>query len=80
MKISSTIRRNMQVNGKGIATIYADRKHSSNEFGQRIAKLATGLDELGLKNGERVAVLSMNNDRYMESYFGVPWGGFVLVP
>ena len=80
MKISSTIRRNMQVNGKGNATIFGDRRHSWNQFGDRIAKLAAGLTGLGLQTGDRVAVLSLNNDRYMESYFGVPWGGFVLVP
>ena len=80
MKISSTIRRNMQVNGKGTATIFSAREHSWNQFGERIAKLAAGLGKLGLDRGDRVAVLSLNNDRYMESYFGVPWGGFILVP
>jgi len=48
MKISSTIRRNMQVNGKGSATIFAGREHSWNQFGERIAKLAAGLGNLGL--------------------------------
>ncbi len=80
MKISSTILRNMQVNGGGTATIFAGRQHSWQQFGERIARLAAGLTNLGLQGGDRVAVLSLNNDRYMESYFGVPWGGFVLVP
>ena len=59
MKISSTIRRNMQVNGKGTATIFAGRQHSWNQFGERIAKLASGLSKLGLDHGDRVAVLSV---------------------
>ena len=80
MKISSTISRNMQVNGNGTATIFGGRQHSWSQFGERIAKLAAGLTNLGLERGDRVAVLSLNNDRYMESYFGVPWGGHVLVP
>ncbi len=80
MKISSTIRRNMQVNGRGTATIFGDRQQNWQQFGDRIARLAGGLSNLGLGRGDRVAVLSLNNDRYMESYFGVPWGGFVLVP
>ncbi len=80
MKISSTIRRNMQINGTGTATIFGDRQHDWEQFGDRIARLANGLAGLGLERGDRVAVLSLNNDRYMESYFGVPWGGFVLVP
>ncbi len=80
MKISNTISRNMQVNGKGTATIFGGRRQSWNQFGERIARLAAGLTNLGLERGDRVAVLSLNNDRYMESYFGVPWGGHVLVP
>ncbi|MDA1098763.1 MAG: long-chain-fatty-acid--CoA ligase [Proteobacteria bacterium] len=80
MKISSTIRRNMQVNGSGTATIFRDRRHSWLQFGERIARQAAGLAKLGLRRGDRVAVLSLNNDRYMECYFGVPWGGYVLVP
>ncbi|MFP6772295.1 MAG: long-chain-fatty-acid--CoA ligase [Alphaproteobacteria bacterium] len=80
MKISSTIRRNVQVNGKGTATIFGERRQSWEQFGNRIARLAGGLSNLGLRRGDRVAILSLNNDRYMESYFGVPWGGFVLVP
>jgi acyl-CoA synthetase (AMP-forming)/AMP-acid ligase II len=80
MKISSTISRNMQVNGNGTATIFQDRQHNWHQFGERIARLAGGLKNLGLQSGDRVAVLSLNNDRYMESYFGVPWGGYVLVP
>ena len=80
MKISSTIRRNMQVNGNGTATIFGGRQQNWQQFGERIARLAGGLSNFGLEQGDRVAVLSLNNDRYMESYFGVPWGGFVLVP
>ena len=80
MKISSTVRRNMQVNGQGTATIFGERQHTWAQFGDRIARLAAGLSGLGLDSGDRVAVLSLNNDRYMESYFGVPWGGYVLVP
>ncbi|MDP6873928.1 MAG: long-chain-fatty-acid--CoA ligase [Alphaproteobacteria bacterium] len=80
MKISTTIRRNMQINGAGTATIFSGRRHNWLQFGERIARLAAGLTNLGLESGDRVAVLSLNNDRYMESYFGVPWGGFVLVP
>ncbi|MDP6565577.1 MAG: long-chain-fatty-acid--CoA ligase [Alphaproteobacteria bacterium] len=80
MKISSTIQRNVQVNGRTTATEFQGRSHDWTQFGDRISRLADGLGRLGLQRGDRVAVLSLNNDRYMEAYFGVPWGGFVLVP
>ncbi|MDP6341897.1 MAG: AMP-binding protein, partial [Alphaproteobacteria bacterium] len=79
MKISSTIQRNVQVNGRTTATEFQGRSHDWTQFGDRISRLADGLGRLGLQRGDRVAVLSLNNDRYMEAYFGVPWGGFVLV-
>ena len=52
MKISSTILRNMQVNGGGTATIFAGRQHSWQQFGERIARLAAGLTNLGLQGGD----------------------------
>ena len=30
--------------------------------------------------GDRIGILSLNSDRYLESFFGLSWGGFVFVP
>ena len=46
----------------------------------RAAALAAGLDELGIGRGERVAVVSHNSGRLLESFFGVTSWGRVLVP
>ena len=35
---------------------------------------------LGVGAGDRVAILGLNSDRYLELYFAVPWAGAVLVP
>src|SRR3954468_6565616 len=46
----------------------------------RSAGMAAGLDELGIDRGERVAIVSHNSGRLLESFFGVTSWGRVLVP
>ncbi|MDP3713895.1 MAG: AMP-binding protein [Mycobacteriales bacterium] len=50
------------------------------EFGRRARAMAAGLDALGVGRGERVAVVSHNSARLLESFFGVTAWGRVLVP
>jgi long-chain acyl-CoA synthetase len=46
----------------------------------RCCRLAGALVGLGLKKGDRVAILAANGHRYIETYVGVPAAGFVVVP
>lgn len=62
------------------ATVYGDRRHSYREFVSRIARLAAGLKKLGLKEGDRVAILSLNSDRYAEAIYATFWAGGVINP
>ena len=80
MQLTSVIRRVAQVNPKGMATIYKDRQQTWPEFVTRVAKLGGALQTLGMKPGDRVAMLALNSDRYLEYFFGVLWGGGVIVP
>jgi fatty-acyl-CoA synthase len=50
------------------------------QLGARARALAAGLDELGVGRGERVAIVSHNSARLLESFFGVTAWGRVLVP
>jgi fatty-acyl-CoA synthase len=50
------------------------------ELARRAAGLAAGLDELGVARGARVAIVSQNSARFLESFFGVTSWGRVLVP
>ncbi|WP_373089104.1 long-chain-fatty-acid--CoA ligase [Sneathiella sp.] len=80
MQLTSAIRRAAQANPNAMATIYKDRQQSWSEFVTRTAKLAGALQKTGMKPGDRVAMLSLNSDRYLEYVFGVLWGGGVIVP
>ena len=50
------------------------------EFARRARALAAGLDELGVGQGERVAVLSQNSARMLEGFYGVCNYGRIYVP
>ena len=80
MRISSIIRRGVQINHGGLASNYMGRAHDWSQFGGRIARLASALQGLGVASGDRVAMLGLNSDRYLEYFFAVPWAGGVFVP
>jgi long-chain acyl-CoA synthetase len=80
MYITQGLKRAVQLNGHSIATVNGERKRTWAEFGERVTKLAGAFVELGLNPGERVAILSLNSDRYLEYYYAVPWAGGAIVP
>jgi acyl-CoA synthetase (AMP-forming)/AMP-acid ligase II len=45
-----------------------------------VARLAGALHALGVARGDRVAILSLNSDRYAELLLAVPWADAVLNP
>ncbi len=63
-----------------IATVCSGRQHSWSAFQQRVAKLAGAFQSLGLKPGDRVALLALNSDRYLETTFAAFWADAVIVP
>jgi acyl-CoA synthetase (AMP-forming)/AMP-acid ligase II len=62
------------------ATQQGGRLRTYRELLDRVARLAGGLRSLGVVAGDRVAVLSPNTDRYIETLFAVPWAGGVVNP
>ncbi len=80
MQLTQSVRRAAQVNGNGIATQDGSRQQTWTAFAERVATLAGGLQGLGLGPGDRVAILALNSDRYLEYFFAVVWAGGVFVP
>ena len=80
MQLTSIIRRAAQVNPNGIATIYKDRRQTWAQMLDRVARLAGALQAAGMKPGDRVALLSLNSDRFIEYYFACVWGGGAMMP
>jgi len=80
MYLSQCVNRAVQLNPQGLATVFGERKQTWTEFKDRVARLAQGLKSIGVENNDRVAILALNSDRYLEYFFGVPWSGGMVVP
>jgi long-chain acyl-CoA synthetase len=80
MNMTQGLRRVLQTNPEAIGTVDGHRRRRWREIGERVARLAGALLGLGVKRGERVAVLMLNSDRYLELYLGIAWAGAVIVP
>ena len=80
MNITHGLRRVLQVNPDGLATVFGTRRRTWRETGERVARLAAGFRALGVNAGDRIAILSLNSDRYLEVYLATGWAGGVVVP
>ncbi len=54
------------------------RRHSFAEYYRRTRALASALQKLGVRKGDRVATLSWNHHAHLECYFGIPAAGAVM--
>ncbi len=66
--------------GDRVAVVDGDLTLTYAQLAERGDRLAAGLAELGVRGGDRVALLAANGHRYLEAFFGVPASGVVLVP
>lgn len=80
MYITQGLHRSLQQRPDEVAVRYLGRGLTFAELGERVARLAGGLRGLGVVTGDRVAMLSLNSQRYLEYFMAVPWAGAVLVP
>jgi long-chain acyl-CoA synthetase len=62
------------------AVVCQDNRRTYSELGSRCRRLAGGLSRLGLVPHDRIGVVGLNSDRYLELYLGLPAAGFALVP
>ena len=76
--LTSMLSRTVQVNGKGIATIFEGRERTWSEFADRVARMASVLNALGVRAGDRVAVLGMTSDRFLLGHSRSPVRKFLM--
>ena len=50
------------------------------EVGERVDRLCRGLQELGVREGDRVATFSWNSQHHLEAYVAAPCMGAVCTP
>jgi long-chain acyl-CoA synthetase len=77
---ASPLSRALAIAPGSCAVVCGDSRRTYAELGSRCRRLASALRAQGLVAGDRVGVIGLNSDRYLELYLGVPAAGFVLVP
>ena len=78
--LTQSLHRTIQQKPRGTATRFQGREHTWTQFGDRVARLAGALQALGVGPGDRVAMMAMNSDRYLEYYYATWWAGAVVNP
>jgi long-chain acyl-CoA synthetase len=77
---ASPLERALRVAPEACAVVCEERRRTYAELGARCRRLVDALQRLGVERDDRVAVLALNSDSYLELYLGLPAGGIVPVP
>ena len=80
MQLTQALRRAAQIYPNRTSTVFGERRRTWGETQNRVARLAGGLDALGVKAGDRVAIIALNSDRYIEAIYALLWAGCAVVP
>jgi long-chain acyl-CoA synthetase len=62
------------------AAVCGNTRMTFRQIVERASRLSSALDRLGIRSGDRVAVLALNCHRFFELYYGVPQMGACIVP
>ncbi|MBZ2187556.1 long-chain fatty acid--CoA ligase [Alcanivorax sp. JB21] len=80
MYLTQGLHRAVQQFPDRIATVQDDRRTSYRELADLCARLAGGLQRVGIAAGERVGILALNSDFHSGYFLGCWWAGAVCVP
>jgi len=80
MLIGDTVRQNAMKFPNQTALIYGDTRLTYLELNSQVNRLANALMGMGVKKGDRVAVLADNCPEYVMVYFAVAKGGMIVMP
>jgi long-chain acyl-CoA synthetase len=80
MYLTLGLQRSMQQTPDKTATVFRGRRRSFAECGERVARVAAALRDLGMGTNDRVGMLALNSDRYVEYMLATWWAGGVLNP
>lgn len=80
MYLTQALQRALQQSPDASFTVFGDRTRTVRESAGRIARLAGALRGLGLGPGDRIGMLALNSDRYLEYLMASWWIGAVVNP
>jgi len=80
MDLTQPLHKALQERPRATALVCGARRQSFAQFVDRVARLAAVLQSLGLQPGDRVGLLALNSDRYVEYLYATWWAGGVVNP
>ncbi|MGX6447439.1 acyl-CoA synthetase [Patulibacter sp. S7RM1-6] len=80
MELTQSLHRAAAVHPEKPITVHDGRRRTFAEHVERVRRLAGALRERGVEAGDRVAMLALNSDRYLEYFHACWWAGAVVVP
>jgi acyl-CoA synthetase (AMP-forming)/AMP-acid ligase II len=80
MYLTQSLHRNAQQRPDEVATVCGTRTATHTQTLDRVSRLAGALRENGVGTDDRVAILALNSDRYLETILATAWADAVTVP
>jgi long-chain acyl-CoA synthetase len=80
MNVNYCLRRARRFHGAKTAIHHEDEILTWEDFGRRVEASARRMAALGVRKGDRVAVLMTNSPAYLDLYFSIPLLGALIVP
>ena len=80
MYLTQSLHRGVQQDPDAVHSIFGSRTYTHAQTLDRVARIANGLRGLGVEGGDRVAILALNSDHYLQLLMAIPWADAVLVP
>jgi len=80
MQLTAGLRKAASFRADETAMVAGGRVFTHRDVLERVARLAAGFRDLGVRPGDRIAILAANGNEYVECYFAVLWAGAVVVP
>lgn len=78
--VDDFLKRPAEIYPEKTAIVDGDLRFSYAEYQERVDRLSNALLEMGLKQGDRVCILSPNSHFFLESFYATSQVGIILVP
>ena len=78
--VDDFLRRSAQIYPQKLAVIDGELRFTYRDLQARVNRLAHALLRLGVRQGDRVCILSPNSHFFLESFYATSWIGAILVP